>query len=126
MDASNITDIAKVTDPQMGRLGTLASDMQKTYADAYSSQLQALLASNQKLGHLFLGLLQCRQPQDVIAAETNILMEVMVAAAGQAQAWVDVTHKTQACCAEMAQATGHAANAWRDAVAARPPIIRAE
>jgi hypothetical protein len=34
MDASNITDIAKVTDPQMGRLGTLASDMQKTYADA--------------------------------------------------------------------------------------------
>jgi hypothetical protein len=88
---------------QMKRFQTFASDLQKTCGDAYGQQMQAFRTANDRLAQSFQELMHCRQPQDVIAAESNILATILEGASLQARTWVELTQKVQDCCAAMAR-----------------------
>ena len=90
-------------DRQMKRFQVFASDLQKTYGDAYSHEMEALLKSNERVVRSLQELVRCRQPQDVIAAESDILATLLEGAALQAKTWAELTQKVQDCCAAMAR-----------------------
>jgi hypothetical protein len=92
-------------DRQMKRFQQFASDLQKTCADAYSSEMDSVLSSNGRLGRSFQELLQCRRPQEVLAAESEILATLLEGASLQAKRWTELTQRFQECCAAMARDT---------------------
>ena len=92
-------------DGQMKRFQVFASDLQRTYGEAYSHQMEALFTANQRLVSSLQELARCRQPQDVIAAESDILATLLEGAALQAKTWAELTQKVQDCCAAMARET---------------------
>ena len=88
-------------DTQMKRLQACASDLQKSYSDAYGRQMHALFAANERLAGSLQELVRCRNPRDIIAAELNILATLLEGALVQTKAWVELTKKVQGCCAAM-------------------------
>jgi hypothetical protein len=88
---------------QMKRFQVFASDLQKAYGDAYCLQMEALFTANERLGRSFQEFLHCRQPQEVIAAESSILATILERASLQAKPWIDLTEKVQDCCAALAR-----------------------
>lgn len=90
-------------DRQMKCCQVFASDLQKAYGDAYSRQMQALFATNERITGSLQEFLRCRQPQDVLATESQILATVLEGTSSQAQIWVELTQKVQECCAAMAR-----------------------
>lgn len=87
---------------QMKRFQAFASDLQKAYGEAYSRQMEALFTANERLGSSVQELLRCRQPQDVLTAESNILAILLEGSSQQAKTWVELTQKVQDCCAAIA------------------------
>lgn len=90
-------------DRQMKRFQQFASDLQKTSSDAYSGEMKALFSSNERLGRSVQELFQCRRPQEVLAAESEILARVLEGASLQARRWTELTQRLQECCAGMAR-----------------------
>lgn len=88
---------------QVRRFQALASNLQKAYGEAYSQQLEALFATNARLARSFYEFLHCRQPQGVIAAESNVFATFLEGASLQAQTWGELTQKVRDCCATMAR-----------------------
>jgi hypothetical protein len=88
-------------DTPMKRLQACASDLQKSYGDAYGRQMQALFAANERLAGSLQELVRCRKPRDVIAAELDILATLLEGALVQTKAWVELTKNVQDCCAAM-------------------------
>ena len=70
---------------QMKRFQVFASNLQKVYGDAYCNQMEALFTANERLARSFQEFLRCRQPNEVIAAESNILATVLEGASLQAR-----------------------------------------
>lgn len=107
---------------QMKRFQTFASDLQKTYGEAYSQHMQALFTVNERLAGSLQELMRCRQPQDVIAAESNILATLVEGASLQAKTWVELTQKVQDCCATMAhEAAAEVGRQAHEAMSSKPP-----
>jgi hypothetical protein len=90
-------------DDQMKRLQTFASGLQKACGEAYSDQMRAPLSANERIATSLQELLRCRQPKDVIAAESIVLATILESASLQAKTWVQFTQKVQDCCAAMAR-----------------------
>lgn len=90
-------------DGQVKRFQQFVSDLQKTSSDAYSGEMKALFSSNERLGRSFQELFQCRRPQEVLAAESEILASFLEGASLQARRWTELTQKLQECCAGMAR-----------------------
>jgi hypothetical protein len=90
-------------DAPMKRFQSFASDLQRAYGEAYSRQMEALFTANERLGSSVQELLRCRQPQDVLAAESNILAILLEGSSQHAQTWVELTQKVQDCCAAIAR-----------------------
>jgi hypothetical protein len=105
-------------DRQMKRIQQFASDLQKTSSDAYSGEMNALFKSNDRLGRSFQELIRCRRPQEVLAAESEILASLLEGASLQAERWAELTQKLQECCAGMARDV--AANLRQQAQEATP------
>lgn len=92
-------------DGQMKRFEQFARDMQKTCDAAQRSQMDSLLTSNDRLMHSFQALFRSRAPQDVIAAESEILATVFEGASLQAKNWLELTQNIEHCCSRMARDT---------------------
>ena len=90
-------------DGQMKRLQAFTSDLQKAYGDAYTKQMSTLLGANERIARSLQEFLRCRQPQDLIAAEANVLATVLEETSQQAKTWVELTQKVQDCCAAAAR-----------------------
>lgn len=90
-------------DGQMKRFQAFASDLQKAYGETYSRQINALLTTNQRIAGSLQEFIHCRQPQDVIAAESTVLATMLEAASLQAETWIELAQKLQDCCAAMAR-----------------------
>jgi hypothetical protein len=93
----------EMTDSQMKRLQRFASDLQRAYGDAYSSQVAALFSSNERLVRSFQDLLRSRRPQEVLAAESEILATFLEGASLHAKRWAELTQKLQECSAALAR-----------------------
>jgi hypothetical protein len=90
-------------DTQMKRFQTFAADLQKTYGDAYSQQMQALFTANERLVRSLQEFIHCRQPEDIVAAESHVLATLLEGASSQTKTWIELTQKVEACCAAMAR-----------------------
>jgi hypothetical protein len=91
-------------DAQTKRFQQFVADLQKTCGEAYSGQMDALLTNNDRLMRAFQGLLSSRRPQEVVAAESDILSTFLEGASLHAKKWGEVTQKLQDCYAAMARA----------------------
>ncbi len=90
-------------DGQMKLLQQLASDLQKTCRDADSGQMEGLFSSNDRLIHSCQELLHSRQPQEVMAAELDILATFLDSASLRARRWAELTQKLEEYCATLAR-----------------------
>ena len=90
-------------DGQMKRFRAFTYDLQRAYGEAYSHQLGALFSANERTARSLQEFLRCRQPQDVIAAESNVVATLLEEASQQTKTWIEVTQKVQDCCAAMAR-----------------------
>jgi hypothetical protein len=89
---------------QTKRFQQFVTDLQKTWGDAYSGQMDALLANNDRLMRSCQGLLSSRRPQEVVAAESDILTAFLEGASLHVKKWGELTQKLQDCWAAMARA----------------------
>lgn len=90
-------------DGQVKRFQQFVSDLQQTSSDAYNEEMKALFSSNDRLGRSIQELFQCRRPQEVLAAESEILASFLEGATLRARRWTELTQKIQECCAGMAR-----------------------
>ena len=86
-------------DRQMTCCQAFASDLQKVYGDAWSRQMDVVFAANERISRSLQEFLHCRQPQDVVAAESNVLATVLEGVSSQAKNWADLAQNVQGCCA---------------------------
>lgn len=87
---------------QMKRFQAVASDLQKSYGDACGRQMDVLLAANERLAHSLQQVCRSRHPQDIVAAESNILAIFLDGIERQAQIWMDLTQRVVEHCAALA------------------------
>ena len=97
------TNASGAVERHMQRWQTFAKDLQKAYVDAYSAEVTAAFDGNDRLGRSFQELLQCRQPQEFVAAESEIFALLLERASLRAKRWAELTEKLQDCCATMAR-----------------------
>ena len=90
-------------DVPMKRLQRFASDVQKACGDAYSGQMQAMIGGNDRLARSFQDLVGSRQPQDVLAAQSEIWATLLEGASQHATRCAELMQKLQECCAAMAR-----------------------
>ncbi len=83
----------------MKLLQQLASDLQKACSDAESGRLEVLFGRDDRLTHLCQELLHSRQPQEVMAAELDILVALLESASLRAKRWAELTQRLQEYCA---------------------------
>ena len=92
-------------DGQFKRFQAFTSDLQKAYGETYSAQMSTLLGANERIGRSLLEFVQCRRPQDVIAAESSVMAAILEETSLQTKTWLDLSQKVQDYCATMARET---------------------
>lgn len=92
-------------DGQFKRFQTFTSDLQKVCGETYGAQMSALLGANERIGRSFLELIQCRRPQDVIAAKSIIIAAILDEASLQTKTWLELSQRVQEYCATVASET---------------------
>lgn len=76
-------------------------DLQKSYTDAFGLEMRTLSTANEQLVRCFQELLRCRQPQDALVAELNILATLLDLSSRRTKTWVELMEKVQDCCSAM-------------------------
>jgi len=99
------TDSAGKLDGQFKRFQAFTSDLQKAYGETYGAQMSALFGANERIGRSLLELVQCRRPQDVIAAESSVMAAILDETSLQTKTWLELSQKVQEYCATMARET---------------------
>ena len=90
-------------DGQFKRFQAFTSDLQKAYGETCSAQMSTLLAANERVGRSLLEFVRCRRPQDVVAAESNVMAAILEETSLQTKTWLELSQKVQECCANMAR-----------------------
>ena len=88
---------------QMKRLHQFAAELQTASAAAYSGQMDAMLATNDRLARSFEDLVRSRRPQEVLAAESEIFATFLEAASQNSKRWAELTQTLQDCSAAIAR-----------------------
>jgi hypothetical protein len=92
-------------DGQIKRFLVLTSDLQKAYSETCGAQMSALVGANERIGRSLLEFVQCRRPQDVIAAESSVLAAILEETSLQTKTWFELSRKVQERCVTMARET---------------------
>lgn len=92
-------------DGQFKRFQAFTSDLQKAYGETYGAQMSALIGANERIGRSLLEFVQCRRPQDVIAAESSVMATILEETSLQTKTWLELSQKVQECCANIARKT---------------------
>lgn len=99
------TNTSGTIDRQMQRWQAFAKDLQKACVESCSAEMAAAFDGNDRLGRSFQELMQSRQPQEFLAAESEIFALLLERASLRAKRWAELTEKLQDCCATMARDT---------------------
>lgn len=83
---------------QIIRFQKLGGELQKACIDACNSEMSAMFSGNGRLGHSFQELLQVRRPQEVWAAEVEMMAAMLEEGSERAKRWTEFTQKIQDCC----------------------------
>jgi hypothetical protein len=84
-----------VGEQQMQRFQSFVSDLQKAVTDTSSREVDTLFTLNQRVAGLLQRLLQCHQPQEILATLTDIQAAMLEGGLSQAKAWADLTQQVQ-------------------------------
>ena len=85
------------------RFERLTGELHKAYSEACSLQMQALVAANDQFTHSLQALMRCRQPEDMIVAESNVLAALCEGLSLRAKTWAEVARKLGGCWSAAAQ-----------------------
>lgn len=108
---------------QLKRVETFVADLQQSYGEACSHQMEALLATNETLMASVQDLARCREPGDFFAAQSNILLALMEGVSGQAKVWSELAEQVKNSCTTTAQDMAEqSANSAREAAPSTSPI----
>lgn len=94
---------ANGTDAPMKRLQRFAENLQAVYGSASERHIQALQSTGEEVSNVLTGLLQARQPQDLIAAESKLLAAVLEGGSRNVRNWTEATQKIHECCVTFAR-----------------------
>ena len=86
---------------QAKRFQILTVDLVKLFNEASSNQAQALFAANESFTRAFQDLLRARQPPELMAARSNLVIGLMESLAAQTKIWAELTQKLSDCCSTM-------------------------
>lgn len=105
------------------RFQQFSLDLHRACGDAHSEQMRAFWAGNDRICRSARDLLHSRRPQDVVAAELEILAALLDDASGRAKGWVELTGRIQICCAAI---IGDYAKNLRHDMVQRPSTVRTD
>jgi hypothetical protein len=80
----------------------LTNGLHKAYGEAWRHQFDALTTTNDRVSRSFQGLFSSRTPDELFAAETQILTAFLEAASVQMKAWSEIGQKIQGCYTDVA------------------------
>jgi hypothetical protein len=106
---------------QIKRFQQFAADLQKAYGEAYRQQVEALSAANERLVRSLQGLLLSRKPDELMAAESEILATLLEGASLQAQTWAELGQRVQECCLALASEATAQVHKLAETPAVAPP-----
>lgn len=92
-------------DSHVKRMLQFGAELQAVCGEAYSSQTDAFITVNDRLTRSLQDLMHSRRPQDVAAAESDMVAAMFEGASTQAKRWVDLAQKLQDCSAAIARST---------------------
>jgi hypothetical protein len=95
----------RVIEDRVQRFQQLASGLHRAYSEACHDQLEALSVANECVSRSFQGFLNGPRPDEIFAAETEVLSGLMKATSLQMQAWSDFSQKIQGCYVDVARET---------------------
>jgi hypothetical protein len=90
-------------DSQLKHFLVLTSDLQKACSESFGAQISALVGANERIGRSLLEFVQCRRPQDVIAAESSFMATVLEETSLQTKTCFELSRKMQERCVIMAR-----------------------
>jgi hypothetical protein len=82
------------------------ADLQKRYLQLWQAQIPTAATSNEKLARALRAFVNCRQPQDLVEAESALMTTLLEIAEAHTRPWLEFTRDAQA--------------AWSDVMARAP------
>lgn len=86
---------------QSERFQVLVVDLVKLFNEGSSNQAQALSAANERFTRAFQDLLTARQPPELMAAQSSLVIGLTESLAAQTKIWAELTQKLHDCCSTM-------------------------
>ncbi|RJL07358.1 hypothetical protein D3P06_01060 [Paracoccus aestuarii] len=88
-----------------------AVKLQKICADAYDAEVNAVSDRTGRLGQSFQALMQCRNPNDLLSAQAQMVAVIHEGASLRAKRWSELSERLHDCCASIAQDAANDLNA---------------
>ncbi len=85
------------------RFQQLASGLRHAYSEAYTEEIDALNAANDRLAKSVQGLLRSRKSDEFFSAQMDIFTGLMESASRQVTTWSEPSRKIQQCCTTVAR-----------------------
>jgi hypothetical protein len=96
----NVLEAGQI-EAQGKRFQVLVVDLVKLFNEASSNQAQALSASNEWFTRAFQDLLRAREPPELMAAQSSLVIGLMQSLAAQTKIWAELTQKLHNSCLAM-------------------------
>ena len=97
----NVLEAGQI-EAQGKRFQGLVVDLVTLFNEASSNQAQALSASNERFTRAFQDLLRAREPPELMAAQSSLVIGLMQSLAAQTKIWAELTQKLSDYCSTMA------------------------
>jgi hypothetical protein len=97
----NVLEASQI-EAQSERFQVLVVDLVKLFNEASSNQAQALFAANERFTRAFQDLLSARQPPELMAAQSSLVIGLTESLAAQTKIWAELTQNLSDYCSTMA------------------------
>ena len=98
----NVLEAGQI-EAQGQRFQVLVVDLVKLFNEASSNQAQALSASNERFTRAFQDLLRAREPPELMAAQSSLVIGLMQSLAAQTKIWAELMQNLSDYCSTMAR-----------------------
>ncbi len=95
---------------QANRCQALVVELNELFRNASSRQTQALSTANEEFSRALRELVSAREPGEVMAAQSSLLMALVSELVAQTGAWAELSQRLYDCCSAMARENAAAAN----------------
>ena len=116
----NVVEAGQI-EAQGKRFQVLMVDLVKLFNEASSNQAQALCASNERFTRAFQDLLRAREPPELMAAQSSLVIGLMRSLAAQTKIWAELTQKLSDYCSTIAHEAVVGEQAGRSEPAGKQP-----